>query len=231
MPDAIEVILLAVGGLLFVYVLISVVGALSVYAIGAARINVVDEHTAMSMYQKASRKVDVEWLAEQGFEFECGCQLNSYMGSTGIVGWKHADAPIFFCVYLLSTGQTGKDFVTIFTDSSGLTTAERADGLLIPPRPGSYMQAFPGSSVEQMWQRHIEAEVYLRDRRGYVPADIIRPLDREITDAVQGQISYVRSLAFWPLRIPFWYGFRVFGLRNKSVLSQIERRGDSADKM
>ncbi len=114
---------------------------------------------------------------------------------------------------------------------SGGTLEERADGLLIPPRPGSYMQAFPGSSVEQMWQRHIEAEVYLRDRRGYVPADFIRPPDREITDAVQGQISYVRSLAFWPLRIPFWYGFRVFGLRYKSELSQIERRGDSADKM
>ncbi|MEZ6192891.1 MAG: hypothetical protein R3C45_16585 [Phycisphaerales bacterium] len=227
MSGTLEVIVNTLFGLVLIYLIIVMVGALGVCSASSVTVVQITKRNVINkMYGQAMKTISGDWLEKHGFEF-AGCfRTKPRRGESGIVGWKHASGSTYFCLYLYHTGQNSKEFLTLYTGSSRLFTSSRADELLIPHGAGCWMQAFHRCSIERMWMLHTEAETFLRQELGYTLADVTDNLDKEIAKAVRCQMDHVRSQLLWPLRIPFWIVTRICRLHGKTIALQVARRSD-----
>jgi len=157
------------------------------------------------------------WAADSGFEFAGNFRL----GSVYIAGWEHKRRPGFFCEYRLQQ-RTFYDIATNFADEMSLTTASTKDGNLTPKPPGHYHQTFSNLSLEQLWEKHIEAENYLVEKAGVRPADVVLSFEDEITAAVQKELAYHKTIPLYHFRVPWWYFVRRNRLHNKTIRQQHE---------
>ncbi|MHC4757024.1 MAG: hypothetical protein ACYTE8_00045 [Planctomycetota bacterium] len=157
------------------------------------------------------------WAVSNGFEFTG----NFRFGVVYISGWEHARRPSFFCEYRIQE-KSFFDMVTIFANDTGLTTASSKDGQLSPKPPGAYHQTFSGLSLEQLWEKHVEAENDLVEKGGAALPDVMLSFEDEITGSVHKQFEYHKSISLYHFRVPWWYFFRRGRRHNKSIQKQHE---------
>jgi hypothetical protein len=119
------------------------------------------------------------------------------------------------------------DFVTSF-DEGGLTTGTTRDGLLVPSRPGHWMQAFNVANAVEQWMYQAKGLRFLNETLGKTPSTYPIPFHDEFVDAVRGQVAHVRSMPLWFLRIPYWYVARRHGLFGKTVEQQYGQQAPTA---
>lgn len=166
------------------------------------------------------------WAQEKGFVF-----VGDYIFKAGIIDafisiWKRDGVPQFFCRYNIRAGEANKrsmDFVTVFDGDVMLTTNDRSDSQFLPQAPGCYAQSFSGLSVEEQYQRHVEAENFLKDtgRIALVPSDaafedcFLTSLDR--------QVRHIRSIPLWPIRGAGWFYVRRRLRHNTTLMRQHEK--------
>lgn len=202
------------------YALLAFIGSYVVNGMSRMSFQLASDSESQSFQEQAQRHLDTAWLAEQGFE-PAGCyKLISPITTIDIIGWKHVGTAVFYCCYLFPDNVSG-DFVSILSDGNGVTTGCKADGLMIPTVPGSWIQVFPGKTLQERWDLHLEAETNITQTTGASPAEHCRSLSEEMEDAAAKQLGYIHEIPLWQLRIPFWYIFRCRRLVNKTVAQQM----------
>ncbi|MEX2286507.1 MAG: hypothetical protein WD648_05405 [Planctomycetaceae bacterium] len=133
-----------------------------------------------------------------------GGYLFSATNTLFVAAWRHQQLPSYFCIYC--HGATKHfDFVTIYSDDEGLTTASTKDAHTLPHRPGSYVESLPGAQPEELWAQHRRSMKFIERNFGLVPGPRNISFEEEIVTAIRGQMAHVRSLFAWPVRGIFWY--------------------------
>lgn len=156
------------------------------------------------------------WAQSQGFEW-VGGYIFQGVQPIFVAAWKHAAQGSFFCMYMHQARQM-YDFVTLFEGKRGLTTTSTADGLLLPHPPGACVQGFK-LEPDDLWAKHLEAEVYLASR-GFVPLTAAPPFEQAVQEAIDRQMAYVRTRPLWPVQGVYWFILRRHLLFNRSIESQ-----------
>lgn len=205
-----------------VLLLVVVAGGVSVLGMSRATLLRLDADAGQQVLAKALPRVTSAFIAREGFEWVGAFVLRGWTASPPIAAWAHPAGRLYLCVYLLPNGTSHLDFVTILGDQLGVTTGTSRDGQLLPQRPGSYIQTFSDLTVPQLYTRHLQAEQYLSQRLGVAPDPRRIDFAVELLSAVRQQMSHVRSLALWPLRMPWWYFVRRHRLHERSVIEQVQ---------
>ena len=158
------------------------------------------------------------WADEHGLDW-----VEAYdCGQIAMGLWKHLSEPIFFCVYVGPTDKLLYDIVTVLDAKHhiGVTTHNSPDGMMLPAAPGSYRQSFPDLPLEELWERHLAAEVFLSQELRIQP----RPLQQHpydlLCDSMRRQVNHVRRIPLWPLRGAYWY----FIARHRRVNQSVEEQ-------
>lgn len=217
-----ELILIVVAFCLLMPVLVAGVFAMSMIGQGSpkARISVMADglYTALAPQSQAHEA----WAAEHGFEWD-GAYVPQFPmnGQIPFFAWRNAEAATLMIAYFTQQGvQT--DFVTGYAGGVGLTTGSSAAGMLTPVRPNNPKQAFTGLTIEQLWQKHVAADAFLRRQYGRTHELDDRPVDELMLESVRELSAFVRSLPLWPFRGVYWY-FTMKGRTNIPVESQPTR--------
>lgn len=198
--------------------LIAVVTYYSVLALGKARAIAVGRRAAPLQHAKV-RQYD-EWAKEEGFEWVGGYLIEA--GSRIFIGaWQHAEKSVYFCVYCHAMGEAF-DLVTYFSEGVTLTTGSTKDSQLLPPPPGEFMQAFPGKTHAELWEKHLLAEAFLASKLNVSPTPEHMPFDQVFTEAAHRQVDHVRSIPLWPVRAVYWFLVRRSRMSGRSIQDQHE---------
>lgn len=167
-----------------------------------------------------------QWAQNNDFSFVGNFTMKTASMTTSVSAWQHCDRPTFFCKYVVkikNISQQASDFVTKFANDILLTTASTSDANFFPRYPEAYLQSFSKLSLDERWYRHVEMENYLIDTGGAELIQMDVSFEKELFDAAQKQIKYVRTIALWPFRGVYWYFIRKHLWHNKSIKTQHEK--------
>jgi hypothetical protein len=143
---------------------ITVCGGMSLFLM---RFIQVKSLTSKPKFQKRIQKNDTDNLAEEhGMTF---AGFVSIFGTPYAV-WYLADRSLFLIknIFFLRNAQE-IELMTRFADDVTLSTSNTTvDAENFPPPPGTYKQLFPYKPLEELWERHCEAERYLVEQCGVV---------------------------------------------------------------
>jgi hypothetical protein len=154
-----------------------------------------------------------DWLRSVGLEYCTSFQF----GSLDVVVFKQKDTPrflsFFFHQKLTFNVESYLEDLTVLDTGTG-----NSGGLF--PRPGAYGQSFPGLSLQEAWQRHLEGEEYLSKKFGYVWVPLAKPYEQLLPEAMRVRMQYNRAQLFWPIRVLYRYFVNRNLMKNKSIAQQ-----------
>ena len=215
------IVCVILGAPIAFWVLIACAGAAPVFTFHKVKLRQLPDASTRRMLKRAftgNRRLNSEWPRENGFVPVGAFQASGLLGSPQIIAWEIPDEATWLCIYLLPDGQCQFDFVSK-TENHLLTSGTTKDGHLFPPSDGNYVQTFEVSSAEQLFNNHNAALDYIAETTG---EDVVSQ-EGEFAEAFENSIrqhgTHIRSMAFWILRIPWWYFTRRSKLHNKSVES------------
>jgi hypothetical protein len=226
MSEPVQAVIYVIGAIAGIWLVISMSGALPLLMLSRVDLEELPAEEAREWLTKVFSRgfVEPQWLAEQGFEPLSVYKVTSQIADPHMVVWQRDRDRTYLCAYLLLGHAGPTDIVTEFEDG-GLTTGASKDGLLVPPRPGHWMQAFSVANVKEQWRHHEEGLKFLQEATGQTASRREVNFPSAFVDAIRAQVAYVRSLPLWFLRIPYWYVVRRYGLFGKPVRKQFERHG------
>jgi hypothetical protein len=207
---------LTAGGFL---VLSTVAGALPLAMMSHATLVRLNDDSARQFLRRvlSAKIVTPQWLLDKGFEPMGVFQL-SLQGLVMVV-WQLRGERTFLAAYVIQS-RVIPSFITEFEQGS-LTTGISRDGLMVPPRPAHWLQAFRSSNIEDQWSHHLDALEFLRGATSQTPKrEPIADFAAYVLDWVRAHAAYTRSKPLWFLRIPYWYFVRRSSLYGKSVREQ-----------
>lgn len=127
-------------------------------------------------------------------------------------------------VVMLSGDKYVSEFCTDFSPTESLTTTRGNHAFVHPRPPGSHIQGFLNLSLEQLWARHLEGELFLVDHRQLRPA----PLPAQWQDAVvriehglRRQGAHVKATPLFWLKAPWWFFVKRHGMTNRTIAQQL----------
>ena len=164
--------------------------------------------------------IDAQWLSSVGFQPVGAYRVERMSGVVGMVVWQLEGNHTYVCAYLLVNAQVLFDIVTLL-ESGMLTTGKSKDSQLLPYAPGSYMQSFT-ATIPVLYRRHREGLQTLERLEKLVPLTSDRSFEEYFSEAMLAQSAYIRSLSFWPFRIPWWYFVRR-SQRHEMTIAQLEK--------
>ena len=164
--------------------------------------------------------IDAQWLSSVGFQPVGAYRVERMSGVVGMVVWQLEGNHTYVCAYLLVNAQVLFDIVTLL-ESGMMTTGKSKDSQLLPYAPGSYMQSFT-ATVPVLYRRHREGLQTLERLKKMVPLASGRSFEEYFSEAMLAQSAYIRSLSFWPFRIPWWYFVRR-SQRHEMTIAQLEK--------
>jgi hypothetical protein len=155
-----------------------------------------------------------EWLSSAKLQF----QTAFLFGRITAAVFQEEDQPRFFSFLFHPYG-------VIFSAESYLedskivdTTNSRNLGMF--PRPGAYAQGFPHASAQETWQKHLEGEIYLRERFGLKLASDNRPYQELVIAAMRIRMKYNCSQFLWPVRVLVRYFVTRHFMVNRTIAQQ-----------
>lgn len=152
---------------------------------------------------------DNDWAEANGYEWIGVYRTVARFNPTiTVLAWQSPGAATFLCVYQHANRHANLhayDLVTEFDQGVSLTTGSSPNSVFHPQRPGSFVQAFPGVGLDELFARHLEAEEYLQDRLGVVPMALDQPFAEHVADEVHQSTRFMRAIPLWPLRVYAWH--------------------------
>ncbi len=145
------------------------------------------------------------FLAGEGFRFVAAYSFHN--SRFGIWIRISPDPPLRIFSLLRTVGAAGTvhEFVTEFSDTNSLTTTNARSAFLFPRRFGSFLQSFPRSSIEQLWQTHLKGEEYILAHLAIQLQECRLSVLERFQRGVRLELSYVKSVPWWPVRGIYWY--------------------------
>ena len=208
--------------LIGLWILISAVGSGPVLAMQRVALSPCSEMETAGLLNQviSSGEIDAQWLSSVGFQPVDAYRVERMSGVAGIVVWKLEDQQTYVCAYLLVNAQVIFDIVTML-ESGMFTTGKSKDSQLLPYAPGSYMQSFT-ATIPVLYRRHREGLQTLERLKKLVPVAGDQSFEEYFSEAMLEQSAYIRSLSFWPFRIPWWYFTRRSG-RHEKTIAELEK--------
>jgi hypothetical protein len=206
---------------LFLMGVVVIAGSRAVVQTGCPRIRRLDDAVAAELRDEVAGIIPHPWPVEHGFHFH-GAFACTLAAPADIIVWRHQNESTFLCVYL-SVGRPSVDLHTVCAPALGVTTGNSPAGHMLPHPPAALVQTFPGARIGELWNAHQAAQQFIQ--RSFDASPSPGPLDFETVflEAVVGRIRYVRSLLFWPLRLPYWNLLRRRMMTGVSIESQFGR--------
>ncbi len=152
-----------------------------------------------------------EWLAYCKFEYLTSFQFSSIR----VAVFQQQGAQRFLSFYFHQ--KLSYCFETYFDDLTCLDTGTSGSTGMFPARPGNYKQSFPNVRADEAWQRHLEAEDYLRTKFGFQFRPLSQPYEQTLLHVMRLHMRHVRSLFLWPFRALYWYAFKRGKMANKPI--------------
>ncbi len=213
--------LIALGA---VWVLVACAGSGPVLAMRNVQLQATAGRAAEVLLERvvATGAVDTPWLSLNAFDPVAAYQVERMAGIAGLVAWQKRGERTYVCAYLLANGNVLIDIVTI-CEQGMLTTGKSKDSQLLPTPPGSYLQSFT-ATLAVLYRRHQEGLQALARLAGMTPLAGEEEFENDFADALERQSEFIRSLALWPMRIPWWYFVRR-GQRHEKTVGQLMRAG------
>ena len=168
---------------------------------------------ALTPLQRQTIEGHQEFLTSANLQFRTCYQFGAIKAAT----FQQLDQPRFFTFMFHQrtsfNAETYWEHLTLLdTSSSG------SSGLF--PRPGAYVQSFPGISAEETWRRHLEGEAYLSEKFQFPRVRITRPYEEFVVSAMRIRMQHNRAQSFWPVRVLFRYFVTRNKLANRPVMEQ-----------
>lgn len=164
-----------------------------------------------------NRKVGA-FLAVHGFTFANAYQFHGIRFGH----WMHNSnrPPLRNLTAYVGPASLAYEFVTEFSDEHSLTTSQTKAGFMYPRPFGSFLQAFPKASIEELLDLHIRGEQHLISTLSIPIKEIRAPLLERFTSGILRQIRYIKSHSLWPIRGIYWYLIRRYVMRNRPIWKQ-----------
>ncbi len=112
------------------------------------------------------------------------------------------------------------EFITDFSDDNSLTTSRSRSAFMFPRRWGEFLQSFPRSTLDQLWNQHLQGVEFLTSREGIPVRECRGSYEERMRRAMSEQLAYIRSLPFWPVRGLYWFFVKRFLMQNKPIWEQ-----------
>jgi hypothetical protein len=87
-------------------------------------------------------------------------------------------------------------------------------------RPGAYAQSFPKASIEELLQRHLDAELFLGERHGLRLLASGYSYEQLVLPAMRLRMKHGRSQFLWPVRVLYRWAVTRHRLVNRTVAQQ-----------
>jgi hypothetical protein len=139
-----------------------------------------------------------DWLASVNLQFRTGFKFGTIQAAV----FQQGDKPRFFSILFhqrvtFSAESYLADLTILDTSNSG--------SLGLFPRPGAFVQSFPGIPAQELWQRHLEGEAQLTHKFGFNWVPLHRPYEDLVFAAMRIRMKYNRSQFLWPVRVLYRY--------------------------
>jgi hypothetical protein len=135
--------------------------------------------------------------------------------------WSPAGGPPLQRLFYTKTPVASTfEFVAVFSDNVSLTTSRSRSAFMFPRSAGEFLQSFPNTSINQLWENHVQGTEFLI-ANSFAPVKECRlPFPERFRRGTVKQLSYVRSLSFWPLRGVYWFLIKRFLMQNRPIWKQ-----------
>jgi hypothetical protein len=129
--------------------------------------------------------------------------------------------PERYLMVMMARGRYVCDLTTDFSDTESLTTVASADLFVHPRLPGAHAQGFPKATLQQLWLRHLESELYLLDQKkvtlGRREPDLLTHLEQTL----RRQGEHIKATPLYWLKAPYWFYVKRHVMANKTVPQQL----------
>lgn len=174
------------------------------------------------------KKRNFEWIGAyySQVEFSDYHSVTTKVRSCSCV-WKQKNLHRYICVHVAKAGywmptKVGIDITSLYGDSHSITTVGSDSGPMFPPAPGIYKQIFKSKHIGKLWDWHQETEKLLEPA---IPAPRNRtdkrPFQEVLTKHTREDATHIRTIRFWPLKIPWWYFVNRRRNFNKTAIEQM----------
>lgn len=202
-PPVIWYIFLGAAGL---YVLCVVAGSLPVMQISKAKLVPIGGFETANYLRLLHDKgfLDFQAAADHNYQPVGAYHIRNLIGYPKLIGWKRLNERTYLWINIVFDSQISLEIESIFGKFKLVTYMTDA-GQIMPNVPNSFVQTFSVTSFEDICERHDSALRYLMDITKCRPDDSNLSIDDEFRNSVLRQSTYIRSVPFWFLRMPFWY--------------------------
>ncbi len=208
----------ATGWFVLIWIVVSLGGFVPLVLLIFADFSVMsDPGRERDILVRAAKAIGERWLTTNGFEPE---GVLAPLGVT-LAMFRHTPTHTALVVYL---GQTTchTDFVTIFANHVGVTTASTVNGVAAPPAPGTVMQCLPSSSLAERWRAHQDGVALIGAGTSAAPV-AMGSIETEMAAAVRRQCRHIFAHPWLVLALPYRFFVTRWRYRNVTVAQQIER--------
>jgi len=164
------------------------------------------------------------WARDHGFQLDSQFDFDSLVGAGGLKlavdGWYSPEEKMFLMHYHVMD-KFYYEFISGFAGEYSLTSSKSADSLSLPMPPNALMQVFEDASLDELLREHNKSLAFLHERFGLTPEAPDQPLRNLILFAIDKQMTLIRGIPLWQLRVVWWHFIRRRQLKNKSIIEQI----------
>ncbi len=149
------------------------------------------------------------WVEENGFQFDSLFLSNMVNVPEPIqcaAWWSERDAT--WALLYVAAKKKNIDFVTLYSDDIGITTASSKDAVLLPQPEKSLTQAFTGLSYKGLYAKHLKARKQVERYESVVLQEERRDLMEELKHALKAHARFLMSLPLWEYRGVYWFFVR-----------------------
>jgi hypothetical protein len=212
---------LAIGAGL--WLVVAYAGAKAISQLEKADLNRLEGTEANLALQKilTHHFADQPWLSGNGFK-----PLGVFrISNIDLAVWQREGERTYLSIYFTLQGKQLVDIESMLDNGGGVVTGNMSECLSLPTRPGVWKQCMAVESVAELCRHHNLATFFLTQSVGARPSRELFDIELEIVNATKAQCTYVRSIRFWFLKLPYWYFVRRNQLFGVTVREQIESQG------
>ena len=208
----------------FIVVILFVIAAINYTVFKCVRLysepdKILNEVPAIEIidFIKASAPVNA-WCETNGFKPEKQFQFHGVINGPPVLcgSWKNEGDKTRVLIYVY-TNRSHIDIVTLYNETTSLTTASSRDAYVLPNPPTSYIQVFTGHDIDALYRKHLAARSLLETTLGLRPVFVGDDIVAEVARALRQQMAYIKSLPLWQLKGAYWYLVRPYLKSNKPV--------------
>ena len=147
-----------------------------------------------------------DWCLENDFEHQRYFLFHGVLNGPPIEcsAWWSSSTQTWALIYVAQMGKN-IDFVTIYSDGIGVTTASSKDSLTLPTPPKAFIQALTHADNNMRYAMHQESLEYIEKRLSIRERRNQQDLFAQITESLLDQVSYIKNMRLWGLRGAYWY--------------------------